>query len=125
MCHIYLDASADPEMATNIVLDSKLKQMAVCNGLETLLVHREAAPGTLPRVLKALHEEGVEIRGDAATCEVIGDVVCVSDGDWVEEYLVFIVVVCVVDDMDQAIEHIRIYGSDYIEVIVIESYVVF
>ncbi len=122
MCHIFLDASADPEMATNIVVDSKLKQMAVCNGLETLLVHRDATRIVLPRVLKALHEEGVEIRGDEATCEVFGDSVRAADSDWAEEYLAPIVAVRVVDSMDDAIEHIRTYGSDHTEVIVTESY---
>jgi glutamate-5-semialdehyde dehydrogenase len=122
VCHIYLDATADPEMATNIVLDSKLKQMAVCNGLETLLVHREATAKLLPRVLKALHEEGVEIRGDDATCEVFGDAVRAADSDWAEEYLGPIVAVRVVDDMDEAIDHVRTYGSDHTEVIVTESY---
>jgi glutamate-5-semialdehyde dehydrogenase len=122
VCHIYLDATADPEMATNIVLDSKLKQMAVCNGLETLLVHRDATAKLLPRVLKALHEEGVEIRGDDATCEVFGDAVRAADSDWAEEYLGPIVAVRVVDDMDEAIDHVRTYGSDHTEVIVTESY---
>jgi glutamate-5-semialdehyde dehydrogenase len=122
VCHIYLDATADPEMATNIVLDSKLKQMAVCNGLETLLVHREATAKLLPRVLKALHEEGVEIRGDDATCEVFGDAVRAADSDWAEEYLGPIVAVRVVADMDEAIDHVRTYGSDHTEVIVTESY---
>jgi glutamate-5-semialdehyde dehydrogenase len=122
VCHIYLDATADPEMATNIVLDSKLKQMAVCNGLETLLVHRDATAKLLPRVLKALHEEGVEIRGDDATCEVFGDAIRAADSDWAEEYLGPIVAVRVVDDMDEAIDHVRTYGSDHTEVIVTESY---
>jgi glutamate-5-semialdehyde dehydrogenase len=122
VCHIYLDATADPEMATNIVLDSKLKQMAVCNGLETLLVHRDASAKVLPRVLKALHEEGVEIRGDDATCEVFGDAVRAADSDWGEEYLAPIVAVRVVGDMDEAIDHVRTYGSDHTEVIVTESY---
>jgi glutamate-5-semialdehyde dehydrogenase len=122
VCHVYLDASANAEMATAIVLDSKLKQMAVCNGLETLLCHRDAAATILPRVLKALHEEGVEARGDARTCEVFGDAVPAKEADWTEEYLAPIVAVRVVDDMDAAIDHIRTYGSDHTEVIVTDSY---
>ncbi len=122
VCHVFLDASAQPEMATRIVLDSKLKQMAVCNGLETLLCHRDAAQTLLPRVLKALHEEGVEIRGDDATCEAFGDAVRAEEADWSTEYLAPIVAVRVVDDMDAAIEHVRRFGSDHTDIVVTESY---
>ena len=122
VCHVFLDASADPEMARRIVLDSKLRQMAVCNGLETLLVHREAAANVLPGVLKALHEQGVEIRGDAATREHFGDAIPAQEADWGEEYLAPILAVRVVDDLDAAIDHVRRYGSDHTEIIVTESY---
>ncbi len=121
VCHVFLDASAEAAMATAIVRDSKLRQMAVCNGLETLLVHRDARP-ILPGVLKALHEEGVEIRGDERTCEVFGEAVPACDADWAEEFLAPILAVRVVDDMQAAIDHIRRYGSDHTEVIVTESY---
>jgi glutamate-5-semialdehyde dehydrogenase len=122
VCHVFLDATADAEMARRIVLDSKLRQMAVCNGLETLLVHAEAAPRVLPGVLKALHEEGVEVRGDARTCELFGDAVAATDADWAEEYLAPVLAVRVVADMDAAIAHIRRYGSDHTEVIITENY---
>jgi glutamate-5-semialdehyde dehydrogenase len=122
ICHVFLDQSADPEMATAIVIDSKLRQMAVCNGLETLLVHRACAPTLLPRVLKALHEEGVELRGDERTCELFGDAVPAEESDWGAEYLAPILAVRVVDGLDAAIEHVRRYGSDHTEVIVTESY---
>jgi glutamate-5-semialdehyde dehydrogenase len=122
VCHVFLDASADAEMAVAIVRDSKLRQMAVCNGLETLLVHRAAAARLLPRVLKALHEEGVEIRGDAATRELFGDAVAASEADWSEEYLAPILAVRVVDDLDAAVEHVRRYGTSHTDVILTESY---
>jgi glutamate-5-semialdehyde dehydrogenase len=122
VCHIFLDASADVEMATAIVLDSKLRQMAVCNGLETLLCHREAAGTTLPQVLKALHEEGVEIRGCPATRKVFSDALAASDEDWPAEYLDKILAVKVVEDIDEAIEHVRRFGSDHTEVIVTNDY---
>jgi glutamate-5-semialdehyde dehydrogenase len=109
-------------MARRIVLDSKLRQMAVCNGLETLLVHAEAASRVLPDVLKALHEEGVEIRGDERTCELSSDAVAASDADWGEEYLAPVLAVRVVSDIDAAIEHIRRYGSDHTDVIITENY---
>jgi glutamate-5-semialdehyde dehydrogenase len=122
VCHVFLDASADADMAVAIVCDSKLRQMEVCNGLETLLVHRDAARTVMPRVLKALHERGVEVRGDARVCEIFGDAKPAKDTDWSEEYLAPILAVRVVEGLDEAIEHIRRYGSSHTEVIVTESY---
>ena len=118
VCHVFLDADCDAEMAKAIVLDSKIRQMAVCNGLETLLVHRDAARTVLPGVLKALHEQGVELRGDERTREVDGQVRPASESDWSEEYLAPILAVRVVDDLDAAIAHIRRFGSSHTEVIV-------
>jgi glutamate-5-semialdehyde dehydrogenase len=109
-------------MATAIVRDSKIRQMAVCNGLETLLVHREAARRLLPRVLKALHEEGVEIRGCERTVEIFGEAKPASEDDWYAEYLAPILAVRVVDDLEAAIAHIRSYGSNHTEVIVTNDY---
>jgi glutamate-5-semialdehyde dehydrogenase len=122
VCHVFLDASADGDMATAIVKDSKLKQVAVCNGLETLLVHKDVTTTVLPQVLKALHEEGVEIRGDEATCAVFGDALPAAEDDWTAEYLDKILAVRVVDSMDAAIDHIRRYGSDHTEIIVTNDY---
>jgi glutamate-5-semialdehyde dehydrogenase len=122
VCHVYLDASADPEMATAIVLDSKLRQMAVCNGLETLLVHRQAAPALLPRVLGALSAEGVELRGCPATRALFPQAKPATDEDWAAEYLAPILAVRVVDGLDAAIDHIRTWGSSHTEVIVTADY---
>ena len=122
ICHVFIDASADPQMAKRIVVDSKLRQMAVCNGLETLLVHRDAAQTAMPGVLKALHEEGVELRGDERTCEIFGDAVPARESDWSEEFLGPILAVRVVDDLDDAVAHIRRYGSDHTEIIITEHY---
>ncbi len=122
VCHIFVDASADPEMATRIALDSKIRQMEVCNGLETLLVHRDAATTAMPRILKALHEQGVELRGCEKTCEIFGDAVPASESDWAAEFLAPILAVRVIDDIDAAIEHIRRYGSNHTEVIVTRDY---
>jgi len=121
VCHVFLDADADPEMARAIVLDSKIRQMAVCNGLETLLVHRDATRSVLPGVLKALHEQGVELRGDERTREVFGEVRPATEADWAEEYLAPILAVRVVDDLDAAIAHIRRFGSNHTEVIVTKN----
>ena len=122
VCHVLLDASADPEMAKRIVLDSKLRQMAVCNGLETLLVHRDALRSVMPGVLKALNEEGVELRGDATVCQIFAAALPADEADWAEEYLAPVLAVRVVDDLDAAIAHIRRYGSDHTDIIVTESY---
>jgi glutamate-5-semialdehyde dehydrogenase len=120
--HVYLDASADPDMSRRIVLDSKMRQMAVCNGLETLLCHRDATRTALVGTLKALHEEGVEIRGCATTCEVFAEAVPAAESDWAEEYLAPVLAVRVVDDLDAAIRHIRTYGSNHTEIIVTQDY---
>ncbi len=118
VCHVFLDASADPDMARAIVRDSKIRQMAVCNGLETLLAHRELATTLLPDVLKMLHEEGVEIRGCPRTREVFADAKAATEVDWRTEYVGPILAVRVVDDLDAAVEHIRSFGTDHTEVIV-------
>jgi len=122
VCHIFLDQSADTEMAVAIVLESKLRQMAVCNALETLLCHRGAAKTVLPSVLKTLHEAGVEIRGCETTCEIFSDAIPASESDWREEFLAPIVAVRVVDSMDDAIEHIRDFGSNHTEIIITNDY---
>jgi glutamate-5-semialdehyde dehydrogenase len=122
VCHIFVDASADPQMATQIAVDSKVSQMAVCNGLETLLVHRDACADALPRIAKALFEQGIEIRGCERTCEIISEATPVAESDWTEEYLAPILAVRIVDDMDTAIDHIRRYGSDHTEVIITQDY---
>jgi glutamate-5-semialdehyde dehydrogenase len=122
VCHVFLDASADAEMARRIVLDSKLRQMAVCNGLETLLVHEDAAGRLLKGVLEALDEAGVEIRGDARTREIFGGARPAQESDWSEEYLAPILAVRVVEDLSAAIEHIRRYGTSHTDMIVTEHY---
>jgi glutamate-5-semialdehyde dehydrogenase len=121
VCHVFIDASADRDMATAIVRDSKIRQVAVCNGLETLLVHADASRTVMPGVLKALHEEGVEIRGCERTCKICSEAIPALATDWNEEYLDKILAVRVVDDLDEAIAHIRCHGSDHTEVIVTDD----
>ncbi len=122
VCHVFIDASADPEMAIRVVRDSKISQMAVCNALETLLCHRDSADTVLPQVLKALHEEGVEIRGCERTCELFSEARRANEDDWPAEYLAPVLAVKVLDDMDAAIEHLRRYGTDHTEIIVTNDY---
>jgi len=122
VCHVFLDASADPEMARAIVRDSKIRQMAVCNGLETLLCHEAAARRLLPGVLKVLHEEGVELRGCPRTCELFGEARPASEADWATEYLDKILAVRVVSGIDEAIAHVQRFGTDHTDVIVTNDY---
>ena len=122
VCHIFLDESADEEMAVELVHESKIRQMAVCNALETLLCHRAASKTVLPSVLKNLHEAGVEIRGCETTCEIFSDAVPASEADWAAEFLEPIVAVRIVDSMDAAIDHIRAFGSNHTEVIITNNY---
>jgi len=122
VCHVFLDASADPEMAAAIAVDSKVRQVSVCNGLETLLVHRGAVRTALPAVLKALHEKGVELRGCPETCAAFPEAVPASEADWSAEYLDLILAVRVVPDLAAAVDHIQRYGSDHTEVIVTSDY---
>jgi glutamate-5-semialdehyde dehydrogenase len=122
VCHIVLDESADAEMAESIVLDSKLRQMGVCNGVETLLVHRGCAGRLLPGICKALAEAGVEIRGCPETRALFPEAAAAEESDWPAEFLAAILAVRVVEDLDAAIAHIRRFGSDHTEVIVTDNY---
>ncbi|MBM4383652.1 MAG: glutamate-5-semialdehyde dehydrogenase [Deltaproteobacteria bacterium] len=120
--HVFLDASADAEMARAIAIDSKIRQVAVCNALDTLLCHEAAAPRVLPVVLKALHEEGVEIRGCARTRELFAEAVRAGEADWTTEYLDKILAVRVVRDLDEAIALIQRNGTEHTDVIVTNDY---
>ncbi|HXP01670.1 MAG TPA: glutamate-5-semialdehyde dehydrogenase [Luteibacter sp.] len=117
VCHLYVDSDADHDLALRLLVDGKTSRPGVCNALETLLVHREAAPAFLPAAVVRLRELGVEVRGDDATRSIIRDVSVATDVDYAAEFLDLIIAVRVVDDLDQAIEHIRRYGSDHTEVI--------
>ncbi len=118
ICHLFVDAAADPAMAVSLTVDSKTQKCGVCNALETLLVHRDIAGSFLPRVAAALRAKGVELRGCAATCAVLTDVTAASDDDWRTEYLDLILSIKVVDSVDAAIAHINEYGSHHTDSIV-------
>ncbi len=122
VCHVFVDASADLDMAERIVLNAKCQRPGVCNALETLLVHRDAAAAFLPRVARALAEAGVEIRGCPLTRELVPGAREATEEDWHAEYLDLILAVRVVDSLDQAIEHIETYGSLHTEAIVTRDY---
>ena len=117
VCHLYVDRAADPGLATALVVDGKTTRPAVCNALETLLVHREAADRFLPRAAAALQARGVELRGCEATRAVVPGIAAASDDDYAAEYLGLVLAVRVVDSLDDAVSHIRTFGSDHTEVI--------
>lgn len=120
ICHIYVDASADPDVAIPVIIDAKTQYTAACNAVETLLVHAEAAPALLPRVAEACAAAGVTVRGDdraqaLASCEAA------TDQDWDTEYLDLVVSVKVVDSIDEAIAHINRHGSHHTDAIIAED----
>jgi glutamate-5-semialdehyde dehydrogenase len=117
VCHLYVDRAADFELATALLVDGKTTRPAVCNALETLLVHREAAPGFLPHAAKALRERGVELRGCDVTRSILPGIAHATDDDYAAEFLDLVLAIRVVDSLDAAIGHIRRFGSDHTEVI--------
>ncbi len=117
ICHVYVDAAADVEMAVRVTLDSKAQYVAVCNAAETLLVHRDIAGAFLPEMKKAFDAAHVEVRGCKRTRAVI-DVNPADDEDWDTEYLDYIISVKIVDSADEAIAHINRHGSRHTDAIV-------
>ena len=119
-CHVYVDASADLDLARRIVVNAKVQRPGVCNAAETLLVHRDVAAAFLPQVARDLVESGVELRGDKRACELAGQfpIEPASPADWDTEYLSLILAVAVVDSLDGAIEHIAAHGTGHSEAIV-------
>jgi glutamate-5-semialdehyde dehydrogenase len=121
ICHVYVDASANLEMARAIVLNAKLRRTGVCGAAETLLVDRAAAATHLAPLVRALLEAGCEVRGDDMTCTVDPRVRPASEADWHTEYLDAIIATRLVDGVDGAIEHIARFGSDHTESIVTDD----
>jgi glutamate-5-semialdehyde dehydrogenase len=117
ICHVYIDSRASEEMALAITIDSKCQYVAVCNAMETLLVHKDIAHQILPRLKLELGERGVELRGCSKTVKII-DVSKAEEDDWSTEYLDYILSIKVVDDIDEAIAHINKYGSHHTDAIV-------
>ncbi|MCP4105314.1 MAG: glutamate-5-semialdehyde dehydrogenase [Desulfobacteraceae bacterium] len=122
VCHVYVDEGADLDMAREICFNAKVQRPGVCNALETMLVHKSAARDFLPVMGKQFAEAGVEIRGCPETCQILPDAKKAAEEDWPAEYLDLILAVKVVDNMEQAIEHIEKYSSDHTEVIVTSDY---
>ncbi len=117
VCHLFVDASADPQLALRLLLDGKASRPGVCNALETLLVHRDIAPVFLPLAAEALRGRGVQLRADETARNWMPEAAAATEDDYAAEFLDLILAVRVVDDLEQAIAHIRRFGSDHTEVI--------
>ena len=118
ICHVYLHAEADPEMARNVVVNAKMRRTGICGAAETVLVDCRAAEKLVPLVAGALADEGCEVRGDDHVRELFGAAVPAEEADWSTEYLDAIISMRVVGGVDDAVEHIRRYGSGHTESIV-------
>jgi glutamate-5-semialdehyde dehydrogenase len=122
VCHVFVDNEADFDMAANIIINGKTQRPGVCNALETLLVHRDIAAAFLPQIGARLTSAGVEIRGCPLTKDILAGVKDATEDDWYAEFLDLILAVRVVDDLDAAMDHIDVYGSQHTEVIVTANY---
>ncbi len=120
-CHIYVDKTADIEMAKNIVINAKTSRPSVCNAEEKLLIHKEIAKDFLPVIIPALTEKDVEILGDEKVCNLYDDIKIATDEEWYEEFLSLKIGIKIVENTEEAIEHINRYGSLHSEAIVTNS----
>lgn len=121
-CHIYVDKNAELQMAIDIVVNAKVQRPSVCNAAEKLLIHKDVAETMLPAIAKALEEHGVELRGDTTSRKIVSSIVPATEEDWSTEYNDLIMAVKVVDDEQQAIDHINQYSTGHSEVIISDDY---
>lgn len=122
VCHIFVDASADEEMAESIVVNAKVQRPGVCNAMETLLVHEEIASRFLPRIVTGLGKEGVELRACEKSRRIIPGLKDALEADWYQEYLDLILSIKIVSSIEEAINHIAEYGSMHTDAIVTSDY---
>jgi glutamate-5-semialdehyde dehydrogenase len=122
VCHVFIDESADLDMAVRIADNAKTQRYSPCNTMETLLVHAGIAARVLPPLSKIYFDKGVELRGDSAARAIVSRMKIATEHDWYTEYLAPILAVRVVPSLDAAIEHIATYGSRHTDAIVTESY---
>lgn len=121
-CHIYVDESADLNMATEIIENAKTQRMGVCNACESLVIHEKVAELAVPQIVQCLKNHGVEVRGDEHAQKLSDDVLPATEEDWGTEYLDAIISMKIVDSMDQAIEHINRYNTGHSESIITQNY---
>jgi glutamate-5-semialdehyde dehydrogenase len=122
VCHVFVDASADFAMAERIIINGKTQRPGVCNALETLLIHKDVAETFVPRIAESLATLKVELRGDEAFRQFAPQATPATEADWAAEFLDLILACRVVDDLDEAIDHINRFGSLHTEAIVTSDY---
>jgi glutamate-5-semialdehyde dehydrogenase len=122
VCHIFVDAHADMEMAVNICFNAKVQRPGVCNAVETLLVHKDIAHEFLPQVAGKLQKAGVILKGCEKTRSILKNIEAATEDDWYAEYLDLILAVRVVENIDEAVTHIEKYGSLHTEAIITNDY---
>jgi glutamate-5-semialdehyde dehydrogenase len=122
ICHVYIDREADSTKAINIAINSKTHRYGTCNTMETLLIHKDVAETMLPQLDEAYSHLNVELRGCEATCAILTDIKAATEEDWHTEYLAPVLSIKVVNDMDEAIDHINHYGSHHTDTIISENY---
>ena len=121
-CHVFVDASADLEMAVNIIDNAKTQRTGVCNACESLVIHKDIADQVIPAICERLFKKNVEIRGDETCCNLNAQIIPATDEDWGQEYLDYILSAKVVNDIDEAIEHINKYNTKHSEAIITKDY---
>lgn len=121
-CHVYIDETAEFEMAKNIIINAKVSRPSVCNAAEKLLIHEDLVESYLPKIVEELKNHSVEIRGDKKVLNLIADAKLATEEDWYTEYLDYIIGIKVVSNVNEAISHINKYGTGHSEAIVTESY---
>lgn len=121
-CHIYIDESADMDMALNIVFNAKTQRIGVCNACESLVVHEKVMGKFLPALETRLKQKSVELRGDAKACSILPDITRATDEDWGKEYLDYILSIKTVSNIDEAIAHINKYNTKHSEAIITKDY---
>lgn len=122
ICHVYIDDGADLDKSIGIADNSKTQRYGTCNTMETLLIHEKMAQEVLPLLCKIYLDKGVELRGDKSSCAIVAKITQATEDDWKTEYLAPILSVRIVNSLDQALEHINLYGSHHTDSIVTEDY---
>lgn len=121
-CHVFVDETADFEMAINIIVNAKTQRVGVCNACESLVIHRAIAERFLPALWERLSEKRVEVRADGPACGIVPEFTPASEEDWGTEYLDYIVSLRLVDSVDEAISHINRYNTGHSEAIITKDY---
>jgi glutamate-5-semialdehyde dehydrogenase len=121
-CHIYVEEDADLDKAVDIILNAKCQRPGTCNAAEKLLVHKNIARKFLPRIVSKLRKAGVEVRGCTETIKIVSDVKKTTEKDWYTEYLDLIIGVKVIDGLNEAINHINMYGTMHSEAIITSDF---